>query len=355
MSRGFVDRWAEAVPATVVQDHRGWPRGQPRRWDAPVVDRVGRLHAALRHDPRAFFIGATAIAQAYRRRYPQCPVPSLRTIGRMLRALGVSAPRQRGRHAGAAAALGYPTQTLAALGPRLMELDCIGPKYLAGSSTPLTFAGFSCARPPRLRYFARIPGPTADALMAACADCFYQLERPALLKVDNAPATIGSGSAPRTLSRFVRWLLAQEIEPVFAVPRQPFSQASIEGNNSVFARKFWRSRTFASVRHVDQQLRWFNRASLTYTDYRVLPGPDHAFTPQVHFLRQVRDAEDGRHAGIDILNTFVPLRRHYTQLFVLATWHLPTERLHIYLERDGRPARLTSVPFAVNPTPRSQP
>ncbi|MGH7702867.1 MAG: hypothetical protein ACREMO_07210, partial [Gemmatimonadales bacterium] len=276
------------------------------------------------------------------------PLPPLRTIGRMLRQLGLSAPRRRGRQVGAAAVLGYPTQSLARLGLRLLELDCIGPKYLAGSSAPLTFAGFSCATAPRLRYFYRVPGPTTDALLAVCADLLTRLEHPPLLKVDNAPATIGSGSAPRTLSRFMRWLLAHEIEPIFAVPRRPFSQASIEGNNSVFARKFWRPRTFTSVRDVDRQLSWFNRASLTYTGYRPVGRTGHHFQPQIHFLRQVHETENGRAAGIDILNTFVPLPRRYTQLFVLATWHLNTEKLDIRLEREGQAQRLTTVTFSMN-------
>jgi len=54
--------------------------------------------AQLRADPHAFFLGATAIQQAYRHRFPRSPVPPLRTLGRILRQLGRSAPRQRGRH-----------------------------------------------------------------------------------------------------------------------------------------------------------------------------------------------------------------------------------------------------------------
>ena len=39
----------------------------------------------------------------------------------------------------------------------------------------------------------------------------------------------------------MHFLLQHQVVPIYSVPRKPFSQASIEGNNSVFARKFWRA------------------------------------------------------------------------------------------------------------------
>lgn len=209
--------------------------------------------------------------------------------------------------------------------------------------------GFSCAAVPRIRQYYRVSGSTTDALLGACRDFLTRFEHPAVLKVDNAPATIGSGSAPRTLSRFVRFLLAQEIQPVFSVPRRPFSQASIEGNNSVFARRFWRQRHFTSLADLDRQLGWFNTASLAYTEY-LSPAPTArpAFLPRVHFLRQVREDSTHTRPGIDVLNTFVPLPQHYTQLFVLATWELDQQTLTINLETDGKTHSIKTVPFPVH-------
>ena len=345
VSRGFVDHWADAAPGSLAVDRRGWPAGAARRYPPAVLHRVAQLHARLRADPTAFFTGATAVQQAYARRYPRSPLPALRTIGRMLRVLGCSAARTRGRQRGAAAYLGYPTATLAALAPRLIELDFIGPKYLAGSAQPLHFVGVSCQRAPRLRYFYRVASVTTAALLTVCADLLTRHEQPAVLKVDNAPVTIGSGSAPRTLSRFVQWLWGHRITPVFAVPRRPFSQASIEGNNSVFARKFWRARTFTSVADVDRQLRWFNRASAAYTGYTPPPppSPPAAFTPRIHFLRQVQE-RDGA-TGIDVLHTWIPLAPRYAPLFVLATWDVPRAQLTVRLERDGASAVIAECPF----------
>lgn len=351
VSRAFVDRWAEAPPRALADDGRGWPTGVARRYAPAVLRRVQRLHRELVEDPTAFFTGATAIQQAYARRFPRSPLPSLRTLGRMLRTLGCSAPRRRGRATGAAAYLGYPTATLTALAPRVVELDFIGPKYLTGSAAPLMFVGFSCQRVPRLRYFYRVASMTTAALLEVCDDFLTRLEQPAVLKVDNAPATIGSGSAPRTISRFVRWLWDREITPVFAVPRRPFSQASIEGNNSVFARKFWRARAFTSVADVDRQLTWFNRASAAYTGYRPPPSAssDRPFAPRIHFLRQVQEREG--QTGIDVLHTWVALPACYVPRFVLATWDVPRAQLTVRHERDGTSERIARRVFRQHQSP----
>lgn len=148
-----------------------------------------------------------------------------------------------------------------------------------------------------------------------------------MVKVDNAPATIGSGSAPRTLSRFMVFLLNQQITPVFSVPRKPFSQASIEGNNSVFARKFWNSQTFRSLRALDRRLEWFNASSQRYTGYEPPPRAARrkAFSPRVYFIRQVRETPDRPgSAAIDVLNEKIALPVSYANYFVLAEWNLRT-------------------------------
>ena len=129
VSKALVVRWTQAVEQDLAQDARGWPKGRGRRWDERVYARVQQLHAALTNDPREFFVGATAIHQRYRRRYPRSPVPPLRTIGRMLAELGLSTSPKRGRGKGAARYLCYPEHTVlphprgAGLGGRLRRRE----------------------------------------------------------------------------------------------------------------------------------------------------------------------------------------------------------------------------------------
>jgi hypothetical protein len=49
-------------------------------------------------------------------------------------------------------------------------------------------------------------------------------------------------------------LLSHDILPIFTVPRRPFTQASTEGNNSVFTRLFRSQRTVTSFEEIHEQL-----------------------------------------------------------------------------------------------------
>jgi hypothetical protein len=355
VSRMFVHRWTQDATRTVEHDGRGWPKGTGRRWSAETLTRVVAIAEELRADPTEFFAGATAVQQTFRSRYPDEPVPPLRTVGRTLAHAGLtSTPRRKGL--GAARYLCYPEHTIyTQLGRRVSELDAIGPKFLRGTPAPLFFLGISFKKPPRWRYFARTADLTAATLIAHCTDFFDTWERPDVLKVDNGPGMSGSNSAVRTVSRFVQFLLTREVTPVFAVPRRPFSQASIEGNNSVFARHFWRRRSFLSPTEVDLQLAWFNQASARYSGYtRPTVTPRAPFEPKVVFIRQVQELTPGV-ATISVANASVALPRAYVNLFVLAEWHLGPQRLTVSLERDGVLDCLAHVPFHLHPKTRLDP
>jgi hypothetical protein len=142
------------------------------------------------------------------------------------------------------------------------------------------------------------------------------------------------------------------VVPIFAVPRKPFSQASIEGNNSVFARKFWNRRTFGSLEEIDASLVAFNQASLRYTGYRppVKDGDSQqTFVPRVYFTRQVRETEEHTDGFIDVLNEKVSLPKAYINYFVLTEWNLSTELLRVYLENDKQLEEIKNSPFPINP------
>lgn len=359
LSKAFVVRWTQSPTQDLAADARGWPKGRSRRWDAAVRERIARLHAELMADPREFFAGATAIQQRYRQRYPGEPLPPLRTIGRVLAERGLSTTRQRGRGKGAARYLCYPEHTVyQGLGQRVLEADFVGHKYLTGRSEPVNFLGFAFKKAPKLRYFYRVEAQNSTTLIATCERFFTQFETPEVIKVDNGAPALGSVSGKRSLSRFVHFLLAHQITPVFAVPRKPFSQASIEGNNSVFARKFWNTQQFASLADLDQRLAWFNDSSLAYTGYQPPPSAPRStpFVPRVYFIRQVREHPDDPQRGrIEVLNEPIDLPGSYIQYFVLAEWHLPDEQLNVYFEQETTAKNIMSLPFALNPNSRYQP
>jgi len=353
VSRHFVIRWSQSMDQDVTIDHRGWPKGRRRRWSEQTERRIASLHRELKHGSDAFYWGATAIAQEWLSRYPAEPPPPLRTIGQILKDLGLSEPHGRKVRKGASRYLCYPEYTIyEILGQRVMEADFIGKKYITGTQQPIHFLAFSFKKTPRLRHFQRIEAQSADCFIEQCERFFNTFEKPDCIKVDNAGATIGSGSGKRTISRAVQFLLANQVVPIFAVPRKPFSQASIEGNNSVFARKFWNRRTFANLEELDTSLVAFNQASLKYTGYHPpakqadSPG---TFVPKVYFIRQVRQTPEGTDGFIDVLNESVSLPKSYINYFVLAEWNLSTQLLSVYLENDKQLEEIESYSFPINP------
>lgn len=355
VSRGFVRRWTNAAEQDLSADKRGWPQGRHRVWDVTTVKRIKQIHRFLVDDPHQFFTGATAIAQEWRRRYAT-PAPPLRTIGRILAELGLSGRRRTTKAKGAARYLCYPEHAIYnELAGRVLEADFIGKKYLSGGE-PLNFIGFSFKQPPKLRHFQYVSAQTADEIIKHCQQFFSRFEKPDYLKVDNCGATIGSGSGQRTLSRFICFLLSEQVIPIFSVPRKPFSQASIEGNNSVFARKFWNRRAFTSRAHVRQQLEWFNAASERYSEYCRPTSSGRAgveFVPQVYFIRQVTADETGARSGfISILNEKISLPAAYINYFVLARWNLAQEILEIHFEKELKTKRIKQLRFPINQNAR---
>jgi len=352
VSRHFVIRWTQSMKQDVTIDHRGWPKGRRRRWSKQTERRIASLHKELKHGPGAFYWGPTAIAQKWLKRYPEEPPPPLRTIGQILKDLGLSEPNGRKVRKGASRYLCYPEHTIyETLGQRVMEADFIGKKYITGTQQPIHFLAFSFKKVPKLRHFQRIEAQSADCFIEQCKQFFATFEKPDCIKVDNAAATIGSGSGKRTISRAVQFLLANQVVPIFAVPRKPFSQASIEGNNSVFARKFWNRRTFNSLEDIDATLVAFNEASRNYTGYRppvAKADLKDTFVPKVYFTRQVRQTPEGKDGFIDVLNETVVLPKAYINYFVLAEWNLSTELLNVYLENDKQLQEIKNSPFPIN-------
>jgi hypothetical protein len=353
MSIHTVIKWTKTKDQDCTEDHRGWPTGCHRRWDSKHEIRIKEIHTDLINDPKQFYCGATAIEKEWFARFPMDAPPPIRTIGYMMKTLGLSTAQKKGRHKGAAAYLCYPEYTIySVLGERVLEADFIGQKYLAGHRDPINFISFSFKKAPKLHHYQRIDAQTSHVFRSECERFFTKYELPTHVKVDNAPATIGSASGKRNISQAMLFLLEHRIVPIFSVPRKPFSQASVEGSNSVFARRFWTSRNFTSVEDIDHQLSWFNDATIRYHSYQrpaEMRKPSLPFHPKVYFLRQVRHNESSKSIGfIDVLNEKIILPESMIHYFVLAEWDLNSERLMIFLEKEKKLGLIHEEQFPIN-------
>ena len=339
VSTNFVVKWTQSKAQDFTEDDRGWEKGKPRKWNKGTVKRIKRIREELEDDPNEDYWGPSAIEVEYRKRHPEKEVPPLRTIGKILKDLGLTKNQKSQKSRGALRYLRYPEYTLHnKLGGRVLEADFVGDKYITGRSKPLHFIGYSFKHEPRLRHYERIKSQTKGEFKTYTQKFFDRFEVPDLLKVDNDPATIGSGFHKRTVSDVMAYLLEKEVYPVFSVPRKPATQASIEGSNSLFSRKFWNRHQFESIEEIDERLIVFNQNTRKYLGYSPPEGKDTStteFTPKVYFLRQVREEEQGNDGFIDIVNEKVKLDSEYIKYFVLGEWDLTEERLSIrFEERD---------------------
>jgi transposase len=357
MSSHFVIKWTQSPEQDMTEDHRGWKQGDRRKWTQETEDRIKQFHQKLSDSEQEFFTGATAVSQMWLKEYNDVP-PPLRTIGQIMKDLGLST-HPRGKSKGAAKYLLYPETTIYGgyLGNRVMEADFIQRRYIRGNGTPLNFIGFSAKKDPKFRYYRRIEDLTVDNFIDACDEFLSKFDKPDVLKLDNASTFRGSVSAKRTLSRVILYLLQKQIIPVFAVPRKPFSQGSIEGNNSVFSRYFWKRREFKNLEDLDCQLGYFNAASLRYSGYeKPEQNPERKpFIPKVCFLRQIHESDTHPGKGmIDVLNEEILLPADWINFFVLAEWNLNSQNLVVYLEENETLKTLADIKFNINETTKSK-
>jgi len=331
---------------------RGWPKGKTRKYTKADEQRIKKVHQELVKNPKVYFAGASAILQRWQELYPSIKPPQPRFIGRTLKKYNLSEKIQKGKNKGASKYLHYPEYSICQLGKGLLEIDFIGKKFIKGRTEPLNFIGFSLKKPRKLKHFRRISGETGDNIIKESKRFFKKFEKPDVVKMDNSFAVYGSGLKKRTLSKAIIFYLKNQVIPIFAPPRKPWSQASIEGSNSVFSRKFWKRFDFKSVQEVDEKLKDFNKSYQWYLDYqppKKKPRKKKDFMPKVYFIRKVYENPKTKKGYIEVANERISLPKSYINFFTLSEWKLEEEILDIYFENEQKLKLIKKLSFKINP------
>ncbi len=188
-----------------------------------------RLQAHATPATRYCSIGASAILAELKALNVR-PLPSPRTIERVLERNGLTAPRVR----------------LAPLLPRqewpgpqarasneLHEVDLVGPLYLQGHGHRYyiwtckdAFDGAVCLRLAGSRRMTEV--------LWFLGECWKDLGRPEQVQFDNARELAGWGKSARTLSRVIRLCLRYGVSPVFIPEGEPQFNGSAENFNGWF-------------------------------------------------------------------------------------------------------------------------
>jgi putative transposase len=226
--------------------------GQPRRI-APDLERTiltirQRLTSQVHPGTRYSLIGASTIVAELEALQIR-PLPSARTIERVLERHGVTLPKVR--LAPWVAPTTYPTPQ-AEESNQLHQVDCVGPIYLKGQRQRYyifvgkdVFDGAVCLRLYRSRRM--------ETVLDFLGECWKSLGLPAQVQFDNAREVVGWGSAARYLSRVLRLCLRFKIEPVIIPPAHPERNGSVEHFNGWFQPRLLK-RHYARVSALKREL-----------------------------------------------------------------------------------------------------
>jgi transposase InsO family protein len=188
-----------------------------------------RLQAHAAPATRYSLVGADAIL-AELKGLGVHPLPSARTVERVLQRNGLTAPRVR--LAPLLPRQQYPGPQARASND-LHEVDLVGPIYLKGRKKRYyiwvgkdVFDGAVCLL---LVYSRRM-----DEVLGFLGECWKDLGLPEQVQVDNARELAGWGPSARTLSRVIRLCLRFGVGPVFIPKGEPQFNGGVENFNGWF-------------------------------------------------------------------------------------------------------------------------
>lgn len=344
MGLGTVQRWV-ARAADARLDRVDWsdrPDTPHRttRTDPAVEDRVLRLRWELREASILGEYGARAIRAALVDQVDlPGPVPSLRTIGRILDRHDVLDRRRRRRPA---PPVGWYLPDLRERRVELDSFDTIEGLRLQGGPDVSVLTGISLHGGLAAAWPER--SITVQRAIRALAEHWQEFGLPGYAQFDNGGLFVGSTTTRDAIGGVIRACLAVGVTPVFAPPRESGFQAAIESLNGRWQAKLWNR--FADGTLEDLQAR--SAAYVTASRHRAgarieaaparrpFPSEDIDFdrTPlgRLVFLRRTSDS--GR---VSVLGHHLPVDQHWLHRLVRAEVDLDLGRLRFYALRRREP------------------
>jgi transposase len=221
-------------------DRTDWsdrPRGgrRSRRATASRTENlVVRLRQQLQESSALGEYGAAAIHRELQRRGVQ-PLPSVRTVGRILARRGLLDGRRRVRRP--APPPGWYLPRLAAAKAELDSFDFVEGLVIRGGTDVMVLNGLSlhgrlCASWVRSSW-------TAKATVAALLGHWREHGLPGYAQFDNDTLFQGAHQWPDSFGRVSRLCLQLGVTPVFTPPRETGFQAAIENYNGRWQAKVW--------------------------------------------------------------------------------------------------------------------
>lgn len=198
--------------------------------------------------------GAVAIRAALAERGIAEPIPSVRTIGRILERRGALDGNRRVRRP--PPPKGWYLPTVAAGDAELDSFDAVEGLVIRGGTDVEVFNGISLHGGLVLSVPTR--GVTAAGAVKMLTDHWRRFSLPGFAQFDNDTRFQGAHQWPDSFGRVTRLCLQLGVVPVFAPPRETGFQGAIESYNGRWQTKVW-------SRFEHESLRELGRRSALYT------------------------------------------------------------------------------------------
>ena len=207
---------------------------QVARQTPPHIERAVlsvRRRREARATPQTRFdqIGATAIREELRL-VGLTPLPSVRTVARILKRAGLTNPSVR--LAKPLARSNYPGPQ-AQDSNQVHQVDGVGPRYLKNDKTRYYFLVCKDVFDQAV-YLELLKGRSMDDVLTFLINAWKYLGLPKMVQFDNGREFCGFGYSARHLSRLIRLCLRLEVEPVFIPKGKPQRNGSVENFNGWF-------------------------------------------------------------------------------------------------------------------------
>jgi len=231
-SRAWLYKWVSRY----IGNDESWSESRSRRPLAPgsrtsmEIEEIVKM-VRLNLYNKDLFCGAQAILWELED-LGVIPLPSLRTIGRIL-----SRNELTHRRTGKYETKGTPYPGLPALRPnQTHQADLVGPCYLKG---PIRFYGLNVVDLATARCGLRVlPSKAGQDVVDGIWSIWTRLGIPDNIQVDNAMSFFGSPAHPRGMGPLIRLCLHHGVEPWFIPMSEPWRNGVIEQFNDHYQQKF---------------------------------------------------------------------------------------------------------------------
>jgi len=333
---------------------------QPRRISAElertIVGIRQRLASQAHPGTRYSLIGASSILAELQILHIR-PLPSLRTIERVLQRNGETVPTVR--LAPYLARSTYP-KPQANHSDQLHQVDAVGPIYLKGNRQ--RYYIFTCKDVyDGAVYLKLYRSRKMEVILDFLGECWKNLGLPEQVQFDNAREIVGWGPAARYLSRVLRLCLRFGVEALLIPPGRPQHNGSVEHFNGWFQPRLFQ-RHYSRVGTLQRELQLLQEtvnhqhvqprtAGLTPVQHRrrtrIRKLPPNYVVPTeplsiaagwITFFRQVT-----AHGNIHLLSQTFYVSKRLKGEYVKV--QLDTKRAHLTVYRQGRIFKRWPYPF----------